>query len=123
MKKLLPCLLALLLLCACGKEVYRLEFTIPPGDGTEFVWSDQQLIPNDQAVKISAGAGVTCTVQVKLVDAQNTLYGPFEITREEPLHRYFPPDVSYYIAVAASNDASGPIALELEVENAELSIE
>ena len=123
MKKLLPCLLALLLLCACGSEIYRLEFALPPGDGTAFVWSDQQLIPTDKAVKISAGAGVTGTLQVKLVDTQNTLYGPFEITRDEPLHRHFPPDVTYYIAVAAPNDASGPIAVELELENVHLAVE
>lgn len=123
MKKLLPCLLALLLLCGCGNEIYRLEFSISPGDGTAFVWSDQQIIPTDKAVKISAGAGITGTVQIKLVDTQNTLYGPFEITREEPLHRYFPPDTTYYIAVAAPNDAAGPIAMELELENVHLAIE
>ena len=123
MKKLLPCLFALLLLFGCSKEVYRLEFALPPGDGTGYVWSDQRLIPTDNAVKISAGAGVTGAVQVKLVDSQNTLYGPFEITREEPLHRYFPPDVTYYIAVAAPNDASGPVAIELELENVHLTIE
>ena len=123
MKKLLPCLLALLLLCACGGEIYRVGFAVPHGEGTALGGDHGRLLITHKAVKISAGAGVTGTLQVKLVDTQNTLYGPFEITRDEPLHRHFPPDVTYCIAVAAPNDAAGPVAVELELENVHLAIE
>ena len=45
MKKILLLLCTVLLLFSwgCGRNSFTLEYTIPPGDGSDFYFSDQQI--------------------------------------------------------------------------------
>ena len=59
MKKIRIMLCAALLLLAggCGRSNFPLEYVIPPGDGADFYFSDQQIRPKSGKVTLAAGAG------------------------------------------------------------------
>lgn len=121
MKKVLAILCAALLLCGCSRSNYTLTFAISPGDGMEFTFSDQQLCPQNAPAVISAGAGVI-QASILLIDETGKQYGPVLLTHSEPIRLKLEPGTWYRIGIAMPNDAKGPIAAELLLENVQLRI-
>ena len=68
MKKIAALFLALMCvigLAGCSGERYTVELTVPAGSAEPFVFSEEEISPRKNTLKISAGAGVS-SVEVLL---------------------------------------------------------
>lgn len=124
MKKILVLLCAGLLLLAggCGRSSFTLEYAIPPGDGSDFYFSNQQLRPKTGQVTLAAGAGFS-SATLLLIDETGLEYGPLPLTHDRPVTLRLDKDRWYRVGIALPNDSTGPIAASLTVKNVELRIE
>lgn len=125
MKKVLFVLtLCLLLLGGCSKSYNVLQYSLPPGDGSQFVFSDQQLCPEKTRIEIAAAAGITSAeILLVPVNGDGAQLGPITLTQEQPVILTAEKGVWYRIGLAMPNDARGPIAAELHLSDVELRIE
>lgn len=124
MKKILIflCSVLLLLSCGCGRSSFTLEYTIPPGDGSDFYFSDQQISPKNGQITLAAGAGYSSTT-VLLIDETGIEYGPLPLTHDQPVMIRLDKDGWYRVGLSLPNNSSGPIAASLTVKKVELRIE
>lgn len=124
MKKILVLLFAALLLlsCGCSRSNFTLEYAIPPGDGSDFYFSDQQIRPKTRQVTLSAGAGFS-SATILLIDETGLEYGPLPLSHDQPVMIRLDQDCWYRVGLALPNDSSGPIAASLTVKKVELRIE
>lgn len=125
MKKVLFALtLCLALLCGCSRSYLVLHFALPPGDGSQFVFSDQQLCPEKNTIRISAAAGIAKAEIILIPASGNGLQiGPLPLTQEQPVTARVEKGAWYRIGLAMPNDAGGAIAAELHLEHVEMRIE
>lgn len=124
MKKilLLLCIVLLLFSWGCGRNSFTLEYTIPPGDGSDFYFSDQQISPRRGQITLAAGAGFS-SATVLLIDETGMEYGPLPLTHDQPVNIRLNSDCWYRVGLALPNDGSGPIAASLTAKKVDLRIE
>ena len=123
-KPLLLLCLCLALLCGCGRSHHVLHFSLPPGDGSEPVFSAQQLCPKKSSVRISAAAGIAqAEVILVPVTGNGQQIGPLTVTQRQPIEVAAEKGVWYHIGLAMANNAKGPVAAELYLDNVDLRIE
>ena len=131
MKKYLKiCLMALcvLMLAACGKEEkYNIEILVPAGSTEAFVYSDEEINPIGNKVKIWAGAGLSDTEVILKPVTENieTGYVAEYLTHGAPVEFDVDneKDQWFKIGVSVQNDSDrGPIAVSVEVEGVEVRI-
>ena len=125
MKKVLFALvLCLAILCGCSRSYLVLNFALPPSDGSQFIFSDQQLCPEKNTIRISAAAGIAKAEIILVPASGNDLQiGPLPLTQEQSVTAKVEKGTWYRIGLAMPNDASGAIAAELHLEHVEMSIE
>jgi hypothetical protein len=124
MKKIRIMLCAALLLLAggCGRSNFPLEYVIPPGDGADFYFSDQQIRPKSGKVTLAAGAGFS-SATILLIDETGMKYGPLPLTHDQPVMLRLDKGCWYRVGIALPNDSSGPIAASLTVKRVDIRIE
>ena len=124
MKKILLLLCTVLLLFSwgCGRSSFTLEYTIPPGDGSDFYFSDQQISPRRGQITLAAGAGFS-SATVLLIDETGMEYGPLPLTHDQPVMLRLDKGCWYRVGIALPNDSSGPIAASLTVKRVDIRIE
>lgn len=131
MKKYIPMILliiCLLLLIGCGKkEKYEIEILVPAGSSEAFVYSDEEIRPIGNKIKIWAGAGLSDTeVILKPVNENvETGYVAEYLTHGVPVEfdTKNVKDQWFKIGLSVQNDsARGPIAVSVEVEGVEVRI-
>lgn len=121
-------MLCILSLVGCGKkEKFEIEISVPAGSTEAFVYSDEEICPTGNKVKIWSGAGLGDTeVILKPVNenvetgyvAEYLTHGmPVEFDTSNVKNEWFK------IGVAVQNDSDkGPIAVSVEVEGVEVRI-
>ena len=120
--------LCVLILTACGKkEKYIIEILVPAGSTEAFVYSDEEINPIGNKVKIWAGAGLSDTEVIlkPVTDKIETGYVAEYLTHGAPVE--FDVDNGndqwFKIGVSVQNpSARGPIAVSVEVEGVEVRI-
>ena len=124
MKKtlVLLCACLLLLACGCGRSSFTLEYAIPPGDGSNFYLSDQQVRPKNGQITIDAGAGFS-SATVLLISETGMEYGPLPLTHDQSVTLRLDKNCWYRVGLTLPNDSAGPLAASLTVKNVELRIE
>ena len=131
MKKYIPIILSiicLLLLVGCGKrEKHEIEILVPAGSSEAFVYSDEEIRPTGNKIKIWAGAGLSDTeVILKPVNENvETGYVAEYLTHGMPVEfdTNNVKDQWFKIGLSVQNDsARGPIAVSVEVESVEVRI-
>lgn len=116
-------LLCMLGLVGCGGsgESHTIEFTIPAGCTDAFVFSDVEIFPQKNTLKISAGAGIASTeILLKKVDETNG--APVTLEQREPIKVSVEKGMWYKIGVAGQNPNAAPMAVEVKVEHADVRI-
>ena len=123
-------ILCLLSLVGCGKkEKYEIEILIPAGSTEAFVYSDEEICPTGNEIKIWAGAGLSDTevvlkpVEIKQENAYEATYVPMYLTQGMPVEMNVEKGGWFKIGVSVQNDSDrGPIAVAVEVEGVEVRI-
>lgn len=119
-------LLCMLGLVGCGGsgESHTIEFTIPAGCTDAFVFSDVEISPQKNTLKISAGAGIASTeIIIKKVEGADETNGtPVTLKQREPVKVSVEKGMWYKIGVAGQNPNVVPMAVEVKVENADVRI-
>ena len=129
-KYLMICLIALcvVVLAACGKkEKYTIEILVPAGSTEAFVYSDEEINPSGNKIKIWAGAGLSDTEVILKPVTENieTGYVAEYLTHGAPVEFDVDniKDQWFKIGVSVQNDSDrGPIAVSVEVEGVEVRI-
>ena len=120
--------LCVLMLAACGKEEkYNIEILVPAGSTEAFVYSDEEINPIGNKVKIWAGAGLSDTEVILKPVTENieTGYVAEYLTHGAPVEFDVDneKDQWFKIGVSVQNDSDrGPIAVSVEVEGVEVRI-
>ena len=129
MKKYISIILSMLFifsLLGCGKkEKYEIEILVPAGSTEEFVFSDEEICPTGNTIKIWSGAGLGDTeVVLKPVKVkQENAYEPEYLTHGMPVKMDVEKGGWFKIGVSVQNDSNkGPIAVSVEVEGVEVRI-
>lgn len=131
MKKNIIIILAIvciLSLIGCSKkESHEIEILVPTGSTEEFVYSDEEIRPMGNKIKISSGAGLGDTeVILKLVNENVEIgYVATYLTRGMPVEfdTRNANDEWFKIGVSVQNDSDkGPIAVSVEIEGVEVRI-
>ena len=118
----------MLILTACGKkEKHTIEILVPTGSTEAFVYSDEEINPIGNKVKIWAGAGLSDTEVIlkPVTDKIETGYVAEYLTHGAPVE--FDVDNGndqwFKIGVSVQNpSARGPISVSVEVEGVEVRI-
>ena len=119
-------LIITVLLAGCGKkEKHEIEILIPAGSTEAFVYSDAEIRPVGNKIKIWSGAGLGDTeVILKPVDENvETGYVGEYLTHGVPVEfdTRNVKDEWFKIGVSVQNDSDrGPIAVSVEVEGVEV---
>ena len=110
--------------CGGSGESHTIEFTIPAGCTDEFVFSDVEISPQKNTLKISAGAGIASTeIILKKVEAVDETNGiSVTLKQREPIKVPVEKGIWYKIGVAGQNPNAAPMAVEVKVENADVRI-
>ena len=120
--------LCVFMLAACGKkEKYTIEILVPAGSTEDFVYSDEEINPIGNKIKIWAGAGLSDTEVILKPVTENveTGYVAEYLTHGAPVEFDVDnkKDQWYKIGVSVQNDSDrGPIAVSVEVEGVEVRI-
>ena len=131
MKKYITTILSIfciLSLIGCSKkESHKIEILVPTGSAEEFVYSDEEIRPMGNRIKISSGAGLGDTeVILKPVNENvETGYVATYLTRGMPVEfdTRNVNDEWFKIGVSVQNDSDkGPIAVSVEIEGVEVKI-
>lgn len=121
-------ILCLLSLIGCSKkESHEIEILVPTGSKEEFVYSDEEIRPMGNKIKISSGAGLGDTEVILKPVNENVETGYVEtyLTRGMPVEfdTRNVNDEWFKIGVSVQNDSDkGPIAVAVEVEGVEVRI-
>ena len=126
MKKLIfLVLLTVALLCACSKtEDHVVEIMIPAGSMEPFVYSDVEISPVKDKIKIHSWAGMSdAEVVLKPVEVRTeTAYEPTYLTRGMPVTMEAEKGVWFQIGVSIQNPGDRPITVSIKVENVDIRI-
>lgn len=126
MKKLIfLVLLTVTLLCACGKtEDHVVEIIIPAGSMEPFVYSNMEISPVKEEIKIHSWAGMSdAEVVLKPVEVQTeTAYEPTYLTRGMPVTMETQKGGWFQIGVSIQNPGDRPITVSVKVENVDIRI-
>lgn len=127
MKKWVVLLLALTLtlLCGCGKsESQVIEIVIPAGSMADFVYSDVEISPQKDKIKIYAWAGMADgEVVLEPVEVQTDReYHPTYVTNGMPETMDVEKGGWFKIGVSAQNPSDKDILVSVKVEDVEIRI-
>lgn len=130
MKKRIALILALtciLGLAGCGSsgDAYEIEIVIPAGSTEAFVYSDEEISPKTDTLKISASAGITTTeVVLKTVEVkEKTDYEPVTLTQRSSVEMDVEKGAWFQIGVAIQNPSDkGSIVASVKVEDVDVRI-
>ena len=130
MKRLIALVLSLVCvmsLAACdgGGKTYTIEIIIPAGSTEAFVYSDQEISPYKNTLKISAGAGIDSTqVILKPVEVQEeNAYEAATVKQRNPIKVDVERGAWYKIGVGIMNPSDKDITTSIKVEDVEIRIE
>ena len=121
-------ILCILSFVGCGKkEKFEIEILVPAGSTEAFVYSEEEICPTENKVKIWSGAGLGDTeVILKPVNENvETGYVAEYLTHGMPVEfdTNNVKDQWFKIGLSVQNDsAKGPIAVAVEVESVEVRI-
>lgn len=114
-----------LLLTGCGKsEGQVIEIIIPPGSMEEFAYSDVELSPQKDEIKIYSWAGMSDTeVVLKPVEVQTkTEYKSTYLTRGMPVTMEAEKGGWFQIGVSVQNPGDKSITVAVKVEDVDVRI-
>ena len=130
MKKLVTLVLVFLCLTAlvgCGNngDSYTIEIIIPAGSMEAFVYADEEISPQKDTLKISAGAGITSSeVLLKGVEVkEENAYEPVLLKQAEPVKIDVERNAWFKLGVGMQNPSDKDITVAVKVENVEVRIE
>ena len=111
--------------CGGSGESHTIEFTIPAGCTDEFVFSDVEISPQKNTLKISAGAGIASTeIILKKVEAVDETNGiSVTLKQREPIKVPVEKGIWYKIGVAMGNTTDEDIVVVFHVKNVKIRIE
>ena len=118
-------LMLLLLLSGCGKEEsYVVEIIIPAGSMEEFVYSDVEISPQKDKIKIYAWAGMADgEVVLKPVEVQTDMqYYPTYVTNGMPETIAAEKNGWFQVGVSVQNPGDKPITVSVKLENVTVRI-
>ena len=130
MKKLIALLLTLtcvLGLVGCGGsgERHTIEIIIPAGSTEAFVYSDEEISPQKNNLRIKAGAGIATTeIVLKPTEVrEENAYESMTLKQRESVKIDVEKGAWFKIGVAVQNPADVPIAVSVIVEDVDIRIE
>lgn len=130
MKKLMVLIFALVCImslagCSVKGKSYTIEIIIPAGSTEAFVYSDEEISPQKNYLKISAGAGIDSTqVVLKPVEVrEKTAYEPVIVEQREPVKMDVEKGAWFKIGIGIMNPSDKDITASIIVENVEIRIE
>lgn len=130
MKKLIVLMLtvlcaAALVGCGNGEDSYTIEIIIPAGSTDAFVYADEEISPQKDTLKISAGAGIaSAEVLLKTVEVkEENAYEPVLLKQGEPVKIDVERNAWFKLGVGMQNPSDKDITVAVKVENVEVRIE
>ena len=130
MKKLAVLVLtffSLVALVGCGNngDSYTIEIIIPAGSTDAFVYADEEISPQKDTLKISAGAGIaSAEVLLKTVEVkEENAYEPVLLKQGEPVKIDVERNAWFKLGVGMQNPSDKDITVAVKVENVEVRIE
>lgn len=113
----------LFLLSGCSESQY-IEIIIPAG-ASGFYYSEAEISPKKDILKLSSGAGLPSSVSAELkpveVQEENS-YEPFELVRDEEIKIDVEKGAWFKIGVYMENPSEANLAVSVKVENADARI-
>ncbi len=114
----------LLTTAGCGRSVNRVDFVVPAGTASQVIYSDVQVSPNKDHIKVSAGENLGDTaVHMKEAGTQQDVTGEGEyltggIEVKIPAEK----DTWYQIGIVATNSTDKDITVSVMVADAQVRI-
>lgn len=118
-------LLLVCMLSGCQQgEAYVIEIIVPAGSMEPFVYSAEEISPQENSIRIHAWAGLSDTeVVLKPVQVRGEReYTPTYLTQGMPVDIQAEENGWFQIGISVQNKGDKPITVSVKVENAELRI-
>lgn len=118
-------LAAVLALAGCDNhESHAIEIIIPPGSMEQFAYSDVELSPQKNEIRLHAWAGISDTeVVLKPVEVRTeAAYEPTYLTQGMPVTMEAEKGGWFKVGVSIQNPGDKPITVSVKVENVEIRI-
>lgn len=127
MKKCITIILAIisiLSLTACGSRGQEIKITIPAGSQAAYVYSDEEISPTGNSIKISAGAGyVGADVILKSVEVKKEIaYEPVYLSQDSSVKLEAEKGGWFKIGVAMQSVSEVDITVCVEVKGVDVRI-
>lgn len=128
MKKAAIILLAIAMMISvtsCGQKEQTIKIIIPAGSTEQFVYSEEEISPNHNKLKISAGDGLRDTeVILKRIDGrEENAYEPTYLTPGVPTEMNVEKGAWFQIGVSAQNFSDADKQVYVLVQDVDIRIE
>ena len=128
MKRCIAILLVLisaLSLTACGREKsHEIQIVIPAGSQASYVYSEEEISPRGNTIKVSAGNGfVDTNIILKPIEGTEETYEPTYLAQDTPVEIEAEEGGWYKIGVAMRSVSDIDITVCVEVEDVDVRIE